>query len=776
MRLEDRTTNRFDWVNDGISGVVVFLVALPLCLGIALASNAPLMSGIVAGIVGGLVVGWLSGSHTSVSGPAAGLTAVVAAQIATLGSFEAFLAALIVAGLVQIAIGVARFGFISAFFPSSVIKGLLAAIGVILVLKQLPHLVGWDMDANGEMSFWQPDQENTISEIGKMFFNFHFGATLVGLGSLALLLGWDKVPFLKKSKVPPSLIVVAFGVSVSFILSSFGAAWVIDGKHLVQVPVADSLNGFLSFLYFPDFSKFLSPSVYFAGITIACVASLETLLNLDAIDKIDPKQRTSPANRELIAQGIGNTLLGFIGGLPVTSVVIRGSVNINAGAQSRLSTIFHGALLAVCVLFFPYVINTIPLACLAAILIVTGLKLASQKIAMQMWNQGLNQFIPFIVTVLAIVFTDLLVGVLVGLATSVVFILHSNLKRPIHFVEEQHFSGQVRRVILANQVSFLNRAALQLIFDKTEPGGHLLLDGTQTDYIDADILALIIDFRDKTAPARDVTLSLVGFKKSYKLENHIQYTEHSTDELQKELSAGQVLQILKDGNERVRRGERLRRDLGRQIAATSGGQFPLGVVLSCMDSRAPVELIFDLGIGDVFSTRIAGHTISPKVLGSLEFACAVAGAKLIVVMGHTQCGAVSAAIEDVRLGSSVSEITGCEHLGFVVSDIKRVVKQNFQDTIPLKGTPERQAFEDKIVEQNVIECMDGILNSSKKLNRLLAEGSIAMMGCVYDVRSGNVQFVREINHAKLVEVRPMVEERAEEADDMGNMPEPIAAI
>jgi carbonic anhydrase/SulP family sulfate permease len=316
------------------AGLVVFLVALPLCLGIALASNAPLFSGIVTGIVGGLVVGFISGSRTSVSGPAAGLTAVVAAQIATLGSFEAFLIAVIIAGLIQVALGIAKAGFISAFFPNSVIRGLLAAIGVILILKQIPHVVGHDPDPVGEMSFQQADNENTFSELGETLFDIHPGAAAVGAFSLLLLIFWDRTK-LSKLKIPAPLVVVVLGVVISIIFRRLGSPWAIEPSHLVQVPMLTDEGGWGNFLISPDFSQLTNPAVYLAAVTIAIVASLETLLNIEAVDKLDPERRSTPANRELLAQGVGNVTAGLLGGLPMTSVIIRSSVNVQFGRPRR---------------------------------------------------------------------------------------------------------------------------------------------------------------------------------------------------------------------------------------------------------------------------------------------------------------------------------------------------------------------------------------------------------------------------------------------------------
>jgi carbonic anhydrase/SulP family sulfate permease len=504
-------------LRDLTAGVVVFLVALPLCLGIALASNAPLFSGVLAGIIGGLVVGTLSGSHTSVSGPAAGLTAVVAAQIATLGSFEAFLLAVMIAGLIQIAMGLARGGFIAAFFPSAVIKGLLAAIGVILILKQIPHLFGHDTDPEGEMSFQQPDHKSTFSEFGELLNDIHPGATVIGLISVALLVIWDKSKRLKTSGVPAPLIVVLLGVAICLFLKQLGGRWVIQSSHLVQVPLASSLSELRSFLLHPDFSQWLNPAIYTAAFTVAIVASLETLLNLEAVDKLDPRQRTSPASRELVAQGVGNLIAGLIGGLPMTSVIIRSSVNINAGAQTKCSAIFHGFLLLATVALLPTYLNMIPLSSLAAILFVTGFKLASPMLIRQMWDSGRYQFLPFALTVVSIVVTDLLIGVLMGLSVSLGFILWSNVRNPIRRIVEKRPSGEVIRIELANQVSFLNRAALDEALNSIPRGGQVMLDAQNTDYIDPDILSLIKDFRDHTAPARGIQVSLLGFRRQYQL-------------------------------------------------------------------------------------------------------------------------------------------------------------------------------------------------------------------------------------------------------------------
>ncbi len=737
-------STRLTWATlprDLTAGLVVFLVALPLCLGVALASGAPLLSGVLAGIIGGVLVGTLSGSHTSVSGPAAGLSAIVAAQIVSLGSFQAFLLTLVLAGLIQIGLGLARAGFIAAFFPSAVIKGLLAAIGVILILKQIPHVLGHDPDPEGEMSFFQPDQRNTFTELWELLGDIDPGAAVIGLVSVALLVVWERWKRLKQSPVPAPLAVVLLGIGISQVFGRLGEPWSIGPSHLVQVPVADTLAGFLGLLQFPDFSQWNNPAIYTAALTLAAVASLETLLNLEAVDKLDPKQRTSPPSRELLVQGVGNLVAGLVGAMPLTSVIVRSSVNINAGGETKRAAVFHGLLLLICVALLPLWLNLIPLSCLAAILLVTGVKLASLSLVKQMWKEGRHQFIPFALTVTAIVLTDLLIGVVIGLAISVSFILWSNARRPLRRVVEKHAGGEVVRIELANQVSFLNRPALERILNEIPRGGHVLLDARSTSYIDPDVLSLIREFKEKTAPAHGVEVSLLGFRDKYQLQDQTQYVDFTTRDLQNALTPEQVIQILKDGHERFRTGQRLTRDLGRQVHATAAGQHPLAVVISCIDSRAPAELIFDLGLGDIFSVRIAGNITSRKVLGSVEYGCAVAGAKLILVMGHTRCGAVTAAVNLLGAPESAAQATGCQHLDPILEEIQRsadpALRQRF-DTLSLL---DKEVFIDEVARRNVERVVQVLLQESDTIRRLAGEGRVAVAGAMYDIASGDIEFL-----------------------------------
>jgi carbonic anhydrase/SulP family sulfate permease len=474
--------------------------------------------------------------------------------------------------------------------------------------------------------------------------------------------------------------------------------------------------------------------------TIALVASLETLLNLEAVDKIDPEQRSSPPSRELVAQGIGNVAAGLVGGIPVTSVVVRSSVNINAGACTKLSAIFHGLFLLSCVVFLSSYLNMIPLSSLAAVLLVTGFKLASPRLVKEMWSEGRYQFIPFAVTLAAIVLTDLLLGVLIGLGVSLGFILNSNLRRPLRRIVEKHIGGDVLHIELANQVSFLNRATLEKALKTVPRGTHVLLDARNTDYIDPDILSLIREFKDVTAPAHGIQVSLRGFRAKYELRDEIQFVDYSTRELQQQMSPDQVLQVLREGNERFRTGRRLTRDLGRQISATADGQHPLAVVFSCMDSRTPAELIFDLGLGDIFSVRVAGNVISKTALGSMEYGCAVAGAKLILVMGHTRCGAVAAAIDAAAKTLSAEQATGCQHLESIIHDIQQSIDGATLQEMKQSSPEHQAAFADLVARRNVERSVRQIATQSATLRRLVADGRLAVVGAVYDVATGRIDF------------------------------------
>lgn len=485
--------------NDLPSGLVVFLVALPLCLGIALASGAPLFSGIIAGMVGGMVVAFASGSPLSVSGPAAGLTVIVFNAITQLGSYEVFLLAVVLAGCIQIALGYLKAGIIGYYFPSSVIKGMLAAIGIILILKQIPHAIGYDKDYEGDFSFIQADGQNTFSEIFKALNYIHPGAIIIAIISLFILIMWEQA-FLKKYAffkiVPGALLVVILGVVINEWFKINNPALYLSGDKLVQLPVAGSLMGFVNQFTFPDFTAFNNYQVYVVAVTIAIIASLETLLCIEAADKLDPYKRNTPTNRELKAQGLGNLISGLIGGLPLTAVIVRSSANVNAGGKTKLSAIIHGFLLLLSVIALASVLNKIPLACLAALLLVVGYKLAKIPLFISMFKLGWEQFLPFIITVVAIQFSDLLKGIGIGMAVSLFFILRNNYKRAYFFHKEDHHEGEKITIQLAEDVTFLNKGSIALTLGHLPENSSVIIDGSKSHNIDMDVLEIIHDFKN----------------------------------------------------------------------------------------------------------------------------------------------------------------------------------------------------------------------------------------------------------------------------------------
>lgn len=475
------------------ASIVVFLVALPLCLGIALGSGAPLFSGIIAGMVGGIVIGIMSGSQLSVSGPAAGLTAIVVVAIGKLQVYEAFLLSVVIAGTLQLILGFIRAGIVGDYIPNSVIKGMLAAIGLILIMKQFPHLIGYDADFEGDETFGQTGSGNTFSGITNALGAITPAAAIIGGVSLLILILWESkaVKSVKQLKlVPGALIVVIIGTLISEYLRARQPDLALETKHLVALPVASGVSSFVSLFTLPDFSHIGNPQVWITGVTLAVVASLETLLGIEAVDKLDPLKRVTPPNRELKAQGIGNIVSGMIGGLPLTSVVVRSSANVTAGAKTKVSAITHGILLMLSVMFIPGLLNKIPLSALAAVLIFTGYKLAKVSLFKDFYQKGWDQFVPFTVTVLAILFTDLLVGIVVGIIVGLFFMVRSNFRSSVFVVhDEENYLIRFRK-----DVSFLNKPAVKYKLEQVPENSYVLIDATRADFIDKDVIEEVNNF------------------------------------------------------------------------------------------------------------------------------------------------------------------------------------------------------------------------------------------------------------------------------------------
>ncbi|MBS1533938.1 MAG: SulP family inorganic anion transporter [Bacteroidetes bacterium] len=506
--------------SDFSSGLVVFLVALPLCLGIAMASGAPLFSGIIAGIVGGIVVGYFSTSHLSVTGPAAGLTAIVLTAVTDLGAFNIFLTAVFIAGLVQMLLGFLKAGTLSNYIPTNVIEGMLAGIGIIIILKQLPHAVGYDADFEGDEAFVQTDGSNSFSSLLGLLQYVQLGSILISLMSLTILILWDKLPMLKKLKaVPGALVAVLLGVILNEWLTLSGSSLAIQKQHLVSLPVPESLEDFKNIIVLPDFTALTNVKVWTVGLTIAVVASIETLLCIEAADRMDAQKRYTDTNVELKAQGIGNIISSLLGGLPMTSVVVRTSANNNAGAKTKMATIIHGVLLLLCVLAIPALLNKIPLATLASVLLMVGYKLAKPATFKHFWERGKYQFIPFIATLLAVVLTDLLKGVALGLFISIIFVLKGNLKRAYSFRKEAYVDGDIIHIDLAQEVSFLNKAAIKSTLNDLPENSKVVINAADTVYIAHDVLDLIKEFKKNRAKEYNIKVKLIGFKKAYELTN-----------------------------------------------------------------------------------------------------------------------------------------------------------------------------------------------------------------------------------------------------------------
>ena len=500
--------------NDLPASIVVFFVALPLCLGIALASGAPLFSGLIAGIVGGIVVGFLSGSQIGVSGPAAGLAAIVLTAITALGGWENFLVAVVLGGAIQILFGVLRLGIIGYYFPSSVIKGMLTGIGIIIILKQIPYFFGIDKNPEGDFAFLQVDGENTFTELLKtlnalLSGNFDHGATIIALIAMAILLLWSNV-LSNKGKffqlVQGPLVAVVAGIVFYFLTRDSSLA--LSPEHLVSVPVPDGLSDVKALLAFPNFEVITRTDVIITGFTIALVASLETLLCVEATDKLDPQKRVTPTNRELLAQGTGNMISGFIGGLPITQVIVRSSANIQSGGRTKASAIIHGFFLLISVLTIPHILNYIPLSVLAAVLFIVGYKLAKPSTFKAMYDGGWMQFVPYMVTVLGIVFTDLLVGIGMGLAVGIFIVLFRSYKNShfLHKEGEDVDDGKIK-MTLAEEVTFFNKGAILKELDKLPNDSYLELDVRKTRYLDNDIIEILEDFATK-AKERNIDIKL----------------------------------------------------------------------------------------------------------------------------------------------------------------------------------------------------------------------------------------------------------------------------
>ena len=727
LRIYKNRNLKFDF----IAAIVVFLVAIPLCLGTALASGAPLFSGILSGIIGGIIVGSLSGSHVSVSGPAAGMAAVVLAAISQLGDFNTFLLALVLAGLLQIIIGSLRAGFIADYVPSNVVQGLLCAIGILLIFKQLPFAFTLSSDlAELKMQLLNMDMEDgfTFKPLLNLFFHINSGATLLSLTSIAILIYFDKTSVKWLSVIPGPIVVVITGILLNDLFIFTDSYLVQNSPQLVNIPKHQGFADFFAQMNTPTWAAWSNPKVYLYAIVLAIVASLESLLNVKAGEKLDKTRSSCSKDKELIAQGFGNLAAGLIGGMPITSVIVRTSVNIQTGAKTKFATILHGVFILIAVMAIPLTLNKIPLSSLAAILMYTGYKLTKPAIYTHIYRQGADRFIPFIATLVSIVAINLLAGILIGLVVSLFYILKSNSQVRLDIIKEIYPNGVTSRLVLPQQTTFLNKASLVAELESIPEHAQLIIDARYSDFIDKEIVEFIKEFQQEQAPHKQISLNLIGFKERYNIHNYIDFINVTTFDVQATLTPHQVLNILKEGNQRFLNDTRIHRSFKIDIKHTAITQHPIAVVLGCIDSRVPVETILDMSFGDLFCVRVAGNVVNDDVLASIEYACHVMGAKLVVVLGHTRCGAIQAACDGVEKG----------HITQLLAKIQPSIAAETHTTC--NRSSQNNAFVYNVTELNIANTLQHIYQESDILRLLTDKEDIGMVGAIYDVNSGEVNF------------------------------------
>ena len=707
------------------ASIVVFLVALPLCLGIALASGAPLVSGLISGIIGGIVIGSISHSSVSVSGPAASVTAVVLAAIISLGKFEVFLMAVVLGGIFQLALGLLKAGLIADYMPSNIIKGLLAAIGIILIMSQFPYALG--MEADTESYFdTSADIFDQVAGIIPSFFNsLGAGPIVITLISLGIMIFWEKTPLKNFKLLPPALVVVIFGVVLNFLFGLFMPVLQLDAVHLVNIPKIDHISELITF---PDFTAIKNPEVWGVAISITLIASIASLLAIEAADEIDPHKRNTPPNRELVAQGIGNTITGLIGGIPITSVIVRSSVNINAGAETKLSAILHGFFLLLSVLFLSSVLNLIPLSSLAAILLVIGYKLASWEVVSTMFKKGWNQFIPFIVTVVAIIATDLLIGIFIGTLVSIFFILRSNYHNAFFIENTKIFKGETIRLELSNEVSFFNKASIKNSLWNVPNNATVIIDATFASYIDHDVLEIFKDFKETYAKEHEINLSIIGLKEKYDLGKDLKFVQEEIQEFKERTTPQEIFEYLQDGNQRYADGKLVSRRLRNKELMDFINAPPLAAVVNCIDMREPLNVLMNTGIGDLIPIRTAGNLADKEVIRSIEVACKNQGARFILFMGNSSNKIYAEALREYRDSNS-----------YLVPLIKNAVTAL---NISEKEITEENIFQfaDEITKWNLENSKTRVIQESPYLRMEIENGNVGMASGFFKRGDGKIEF------------------------------------
>jgi len=706
------------------AGIAVFFVAVPLCLGIAHASGAPLLSGLISGIIGGIVVGLISQSQLSVSGPAAGLTAIALSGIGTLGSFEAFLVATFIAGLLQILFGALRTGAIASYIPSTVISGMLSAIGLILILKQFPHMIGYDVEAMGVEEFIlsnedlntnyelsdNPPEKNSFTVFIHSLSHINIAVMFIGVFSFSFLFIWDRFFSKKLKTIPGALVVVILAVIANSIINILDGFPKLLASHFVDVPSISTISEFKFASRFPNWSQLGNYHVYILALTIAVVASIETLLSLEAIDKLDPQKRFSPPNRELIAQGVGNALCGLFGGLPLTAVIVRGSVNVATGARTQLSAILHGILLLVAIMFLAKFLNYIPLACLAAILVYTGYKLIKPSKIIAMSKRGVTQFFPYTVTIVSIVLTDLLIGVLIGFVVAIISIFIENYKSVNLKVIQ---NGNRKRIVLGESVSFLQKLKIQNELIHSPANSVLEIDGSKSLFIDHEIIDLLETF-EQTAKQKKMEYIVGGIKK---MENH-------DSELQQQMKR-QYDQLFINNRKWV--DEMMEKDPD-YFVNLSKGQSPQFLFIGCSDSRVPADKITGSQPGEMFVQRnIANMVVNTDInlMSVLQYSVEILNVKHVIVCGHYGCGGIRSAMEDNAHGLIDKWLRN-------IKDVYRLHQQE------IDSIEDHEMKHKRMVELNVREQVYNLLKTSFVQKNRELYGFPQVHGWVYDIHDGKL--------------------------------------
>ncbi|MCE9500381.1 MAG: sulfate permease [Leptospira sp.] len=720
----DITKTRF-YPGDISSGAAVFIVATPLCLGIAHASGTPVLSGIVSGIIGGVVVGLVSKSPLSVSGPAAGLTAIVLHGLSVLGGFENLLASIIIAGIFQIILGSVRAGVLINFFPNSVIKGMLCAIGLILISKQFPHLLGYDIEQPGveefnihtedlsDMNPLKTQEKSTFTILLHSFSNINNGIAILGILSLGVIIAWEKFFSRNRNLISSSLVAIVFGVVLNFLYLKFFPEFAIKDQHLLNLPENYTISDFYNRISFPDLKLFGNYNVYYFAIVLTVVASLESLLSIEAIDKLDPRNRQTPKNRELIAQGIGNIFAGFTGGLPVTSVIVRSTVNLSSGAKSRFSSILHGVFLFIAVLFGARYMNQIPFVTLAAILSFIGYKLAAPRVFIENFKKGLNQFIPFVATVIAILFSDMLIGIFIGFNVAIVFILKSYYDTTDITIKR---NGKFIRIIIGESLSFLRKARLIDALSEIQEGSFVEIDASKAHYLDSDILEVIREFK-QGAKELNIETIIIGVKNM----------EIISDEYRQRIDQSYNT-LLERNLDWASRKVKEDPDFFRKL---SEGQNPEFLFIGCSDSRVSVNLLTNTDPGEIFVHRNIANIVNPgdmNLMSVLEFAIEHLKIKHIIVCGHYGCGGIKAAMNET-----------IEPNGMISNWITQIRETQALHSDELSAISFPEERERKLVEYHVVEQVKNLYKSPVVFNAIRKYGFPILHSWVYDISTGKIK-------------------------------------